>query len=132
MTKQRLDEAREIKEKETLYNQWEYGVGIQSMIDELILARDEAIGKGAILDTISLEMETHYGYYDDRYHEWVLHYARKESQKEIDKRVMKTEKKRERDRENARKSRAKAKIDKEEADRKEYKRLKEKYEKEGA
>lgn len=128
MTKQRLDEAREVKEKETLYNQWEYGVGIQSMIDDLILVRDGVIGKGAIPDTISLEMETHYGYYDDRYHEWVLHYTRMESQKEIDRRVKKTEK----GRETARKSRAKAKTDKEEVDRKEYKRLKEKYEDGGA
>lgn len=124
MTKQRLDEAREIKEKETLYNQWDYGVPLTTMFDDLTAMKDRAIEKGAIPDTISIIMETHYGYYDDRYHEWVLLYTRMESQKEIDRRVKKTEK----GRETARKSRAKAKIDKEKSDRKEYKRLKEKYE----
>lgn len=128
MTKRRLDEAREKKEKDTFYNSWEYGVDIQSMIDELTTERDRIAIKGAIPGTIRIEMETHYGYYDDRYIEWVVHYSRLETQKEIERRTTKTE----RDRENARKSRAKAKVDKEVADIKEYERLKEKYESGGA
>ena len=125
MARKKLEEARRVEEKETIYNMdYEYGgTNIQSAIDILIQHRDAAIAKGAIPETINIEMETHYGYYDDRYNEWVLSYSRMETQKEIDKRVVKTIKQRE----TARKNRAKAKIEQEEAERRELERLKEKY-----
>jgi hypothetical protein len=123
MARKKLEEAREVQEKETMYVQWEYGVSIDSMIDELTETRDEALEKGALPDSISVEMETHCGYYDDRYHEWVLRYTRMETQIEIEKRMRKTLKQRETVREN----RAKAKLEKEEAERKEYERLSKKY-----
>ena len=116
----KLETPRDIREKETMYVSWEYGVEIQSMIDELITIRDKALEKGAIPDSVRVEMETHYGYYDDRDNVWVLHYTRKETQIEVEKRVTKTIKQRE----TVRKNRAKAKLEKEQAEQMEYERLK--------
>jgi hypothetical protein len=123
--KLKLEEAQEVKVKENVYFlEFNYGgADIQSVIDSMTQIRDEAISKGAIPETIFIEMETHYGYYDDRYDEWFVSYTRMETEKETEKRVKKTLKQRE----TARKNRAKAKLEKEEADRKEYERLKEKY-----